>query len=236
MKPKYTPDHPVLTPQTVDIYLSHKSILAALISNAGVLRGELLDIGCGNQPYKALFSAPPFGVTHYTGCDIANPLYQAAEMIWDGRQIPAPDQQFDCVIATEIYEHCPDYAPILREVLRVLKPGGYHFLTVPFLWPLHDVPGDYFRYSPYAIQKDMQSAGFCELTLGALGGWDSALAQMLGLWSRRRPFGRAIYRRIASSLAYFAIRYLERLDQPSHEFKNQSMPTGVWCVGRKPVE
>ena len=66
MKQRYTLAHPVLMPKTVDVYLNHRSILASLLHNAAVIRGNLLDLGCGNQPYKSLLSALPFDVTCVT--------------------------------------------------------------------------------------------------------------------------------------------------------------------------
>jgi hypothetical protein len=40
-------------------------------------------------------------------------------------------------ILTVVLEHCPDAATVLREVRRDLRPNGFLFLTVPFVWPIH---------------------------------------------------------------------------------------------------
>ena len=45
--------------------------------------------------------------------------------------IPAPDESFDVVIAAEVLEHAPDPAASVRELMRVLRPGGRLVLSVP---------------------------------------------------------------------------------------------------------
>jgi SAM-dependent methyltransferase len=47
------------------------------------------------------------------------------------------DGEFDCVIASEILEHIPDYKTALREMARVLRSGGRTLLTFPWLGGKH---------------------------------------------------------------------------------------------------
>jgi hypothetical protein len=42
----------------------------------------------------------------------------------------------------------------------VLKPGGICFLTTPFLRPLHEMPNDYFRFTPPGLRQLAKEAGF----------------------------------------------------------------------------
>ena len=107
----------------------------------------------------------------------------------DGR-IPLADASIDSALCTEVLEHCPDPAAVLAEVHRILKPGGSLVLTLPFLWPLHEVPHDWCRYTPFALKSFLESTGFQVCELRPLGGYDRSLAQMLGLWVRRRPMNR----------------------------------------------
>lgn len=182
---------PVLSCDNIDIYWIRKSIVMALESYLAKCCGILLDVGCGEMPYKSVVSGYK-QITGYIGLDIENPSYQAnikPDIFWDGDHIPLEDNSVDCAIATELFEHVPDLESTLKEIKRVLKPGGSIFFTVPFLWPLHDMPQDEFRYTPFSLKRIFQKAGYAEINIAALGGWDASLAQMIGLWLKRRPMG-----------------------------------------------
>lgn len=67
--------------------------------------------------------------------------------------LPFPDDHFDGVVLTEVLEHCIDPARAMREVTRVLKPGGLLLVTSPFVWPEHGIEGeyrDYWRFTRHA--------------------------------------------------------------------------------------
>jgi SAM-dependent methyltransferase len=129
-------------------------------------------------------------------------------------------------MATEIFEHCPDPTAVMAEAFRVLRPGGVLFLTVPFLWPLHDLPHDEYRFTPASLERHLRAAGFDEVKLRAQGGWDASLAQMIGLWARRRPMGRAM-RGIVSCLAVPMVRWLTSRDRPPTDLSRNGMITGL---------
>jgi len=180
---------PVLSANTMDIYWIRKSIVTALKHYLDRASGVLLDVGCGQMPYKTLISRYK-EITNYIGLDIENPNYQTncrPDLFWDGVRIPLADNSVDCAIATELFEHVPTLEVMLKEIKRVLRPGGSVFFTVPFLWPLHDMPHDEYRYTPFSLKNIFERAGYLDTNIAALGGWDASLAQMIGLWIKRRP-------------------------------------------------
>ena len=57
------------------------------------------------------------------------------DLVWDGKNIPLPDRAVESVLATEVFEHCPEPESLMREIHRVLKPQGFLFFTTPFFGP-----------------------------------------------------------------------------------------------------
>ena len=222
-----------LSSSNIDIYypLTKKVAILEGISEQ-YLTGDLLDIGCGEMPYKNLILEKG-KLDNYTGVDIKNDAYQKKikpDLYWDGKVLPTKDNSFDCSVLIEVLEHCPKPDIVLREIHRTLKNNVHLFLTVPFLWNLHDVPHDEYRYTPFALKRLLEEAGFEIIKMEALGGWHASLAIMLALYSRRALYGRK--RKWASLIVRPIVSYLNRKDQKLKEvkFKERQMITGVWCI------
>lgn len=77
--------------------------------------------------------------------------------------IPFADQSFDFVLATDVIEHVDDDAVALKEVTRVLKPGGRALVAVPAfesLWGLQDIVAHHKRrYRLRSLLEKMRAAG-----------------------------------------------------------------------------
>jgi SAM-dependent methyltransferase len=223
---------PRCTAGTVDIFHDRSAILRAVRRAIPLFEGTLLDIGCGYMPYKPLVLAEPSRVTKYIGMDFADGEYQKPNLAWNGREIPLEDGSVNCAMATEVFEHCPEPRQLMQECRRVLKPGGMLFFTVPFLWPLHDVPHDEYRFTPFAMRRLLEQAGFVDIELKAQGGWDASLGQMIGLWVRRRKMNLRL-RSILSRVAVPLVRFLVMRDRPPESFDRNGMITGLSGTARK---
>lgn len=230
LSPKFTPDN-------LDKFLVRTAILSALQETLPDFSGTLLDVGCGYMPYKSLVLQSPSSVKNYIGLDLKDNLYQKPDLVWDGQTIPLEDCSVNCAIATEVFEHCREPEIVMKEIWRVLKPEGILFFTVPFLWNLHDVPYDEYRYTPFSLKRHLSNSGFNSIKLKALGGWDAALAQILGLWVRRRlqstPKQRLL-RAILSRLLLPIIWLLIKLDRLPQGFNGDLMITGLSGTAIKP--
>ncbi|HEY5464295.1 MAG TPA: methyltransferase domain-containing protein [Hanamia sp.] len=222
--------------QNLDLYIIRSGILKAINFFLPVFKGNLLDIGCGKMPYKN-YILQNSGVTKYVGLDIENALeYDASvkpDFTWDGIKMPFEDGQFETAFGTEVLEHCPRPEIILSEVNRMLKPGGVFFFTVPFLWPLHEVPHDEYRYTPFALKRLLEETGFVDIEIKPTGYWHASMAQMMGLWVRRAPLS-IRKRKIVSAILKPVIKYLIRIDQYTDKsFHESQMITGLYGIAKK---
>ncbi len=149
----------------------------------------MLDVGCGKMPYKEYILGNS-SVTEYIGLDLESSLVYdqkvKPDILWDGVNMPLNDSEVDCVLATEVFEHCYNLELILKEIIRVLKPGGVLFFTVPFLWNLHEIPHDEYRYTRFSLEQHLGNSGFSNLRIQALGGWHASMAQMLGIMGEKK--------------------------------------------------
>lgn len=218
------------TTQNLDRYGIRTAILKSLTDSLPKFGQSLLDVGCGKMPYKAFIIANS-RVNTYIGLDIETAIVYDSkvkpDITWDGKKMPVEAESFETVMATEVLEHCPDPERVLTEIYRVLKPGGSFFFTVPFLWNLHEVPYDAYRYTPFILEKLLVQSGFTSVEINAHGGWHASLAQMLGLWVRRAPM-RSIKRKVLSHLFKPLIKYLYKKDhQQVIRFKEGQMITGL---------
>lgn len=214
----------------LDNYYIRTSIFNAVKEFCKKSSGHLLDIGCGKMPYKE-YILKHSKVNEYTGLDIENALvYDSVvkpDYTWNGIIMPFENESFDCAFGTEVLEHCPNPEIVLRETCRTLKPGGMFFFTVPFLWPLHEVPHDEYRYTPWSLERHLKNSGFTSVEIKALGGWHAAMAQMLGLWVRRSRLPGAKSKKLGYILKP-VIRYLIKKDTPPVVFQESTMITGLY--------
>jgi SAM-dependent methyltransferase len=144
------------------------------------------------------------------GVDVGNPrrwispgyqtlgLGDAEDIHGDVLALPLDDNSIDGFVLTEVLEHCTDPPRAIREVWRVLKPGGLLLVTSPFVWPEHATANyrDYWRftrqgwylllnrfadvhvvgcamtdegYNAYEIMRVFECFGFAELTHATTG-------------------------------------------------------------------
>jgi SAM-dependent methyltransferase len=98
------------------------------------------------------------------------PDHPATAVQGDALALPFPDATFDRVIASEVLEHIPDDLAAMRELARVLRPGGTMAVTVPRFGPeainwalsdeYHDTPGGHVRiYRRATLERRLSSAG-----------------------------------------------------------------------------
>lgn len=229
---------PQCRPSTLDSYANVRLLLGAVERALGQFKGEVLDVGCGHMPYKSLILSARSRATRCIGVDLPSQTYQQPDLLWDGKTIPLPDGSVDSAMLTEVLEHCPDAQAVLQEVHRVLRPGGFLFLTVPFIWPIHEVPYDEFRYTPYSLRRILEEVGFQNPEIEATGGRHAMLAVTLGLWVRRRELTSRVHiltKAALSLLLWPLIWMLVRMDHRPEKLGESTLLVGLSATANKPL-
>jgi SAM-dependent methyltransferase len=165
-------------------YSSH-NWLAMRINNEslrrhlGVLRGLVLDLGCGEAPYEPDIVARS---CEYLGVDWPRSLHgkgRVRAFVDLGAPLPFCDQSADTITAFQVLEHVPEPGLVLAECRRVLRRGGALLLTVPFMWHVHEAPRDYFRFTRHGLERLLREHGFDELRIEAnTGFWQTAVLKL----------------------------------------------------------
>lgn len=162
---------------------------------------RLLDVGCGDSTWgpRALHvdAAPT----------------TAADMLADAHALPLADAGFDGVLADGVLEHVRDPRRVAAEIVRVLKPGGRVFASVPFLQPIHG-GGDYTRATLDGLRDWF--GGVEETEAGIAWGPASAIAWIL---SEALPLG-------------WAFSWIRVFD-PIFRRRAERVAGGFYFIGRK---
>jgi SAM-dependent methyltransferase len=102
---------------------------------------RVLDVGCGDRPYERLLS----GTAEIVGFD--QPGNAHADLHGSIEAIPVEDASFDVVLCLQVLEHVPDPAAAVRELRRVVKPGGRVLASTHGVYPFHPNPEDFWRWT-----------------------------------------------------------------------------------------
>ena len=131
----------------------------ALLAALSRLHGRVLDIGCADRHLAALM--PPG--SEYIGLDYpetAIGMYHTRPDVFaDARGLPFPKASVQGVIFKDVLEHVRGPETVLAEISRVLEQGGTLMLWMPFIYPIHDAPHDFQRYTEYGLKEYLAGHG-----------------------------------------------------------------------------
>ncbi len=103
--------------------------------------------------------------------------FKDVTLVTDATKLPIKDNSVDMIITESTLEHIPDVELAIQEICRVVKPGGFVYISIPFLMPFHASPNDYFRLTNEGIKHKF--AIFEPQRAGMNGGPASALVTLL---------------------------------------------------------
>jgi len=130
-------------------------------------RGNCLDAGCGDMPYKDYILEL---VHNYDTIDYEAHI-DGIKYIGDIQDMHMiEDSTYDSIVCFEVLEHVQNPFKAVSEVKRVIKKDGIFILSVPHLSRLHDMPHDYFRYTEYGLKTLLDQNGFEVIEIKPRGG------------------------------------------------------------------
>lgn len=182
---------------------------------------RVLDAGAGEGQYSAGFARQ-----RYTGVDLgigdSGWNYAGLDAVADLTALPFAAATFDAALNIVTLEHLPEPAAALRELARVLKPGGALLLVAPLEWEVHQAPHDYFRYTRHGLQYLLAAAGFEVREMAAAGGLFRLLSRRLLNASQIAPWLLPLFGPLALILPL-----LDGLD------RRRDFTLGYRCIARK---
>ena len=148
-----------------------------LHSHRDLVRGRLLDVGCGNRPYAPWYEPM---VDEAFALDAA--ALPGVDVVGFADRLPFAGETFDTVLCTEVLEHVQDAERAASELFRVTRSGGTVLVTVPYLYPTHEAPYDMRRFTHFGLRDLMERHGFDVLDVEAKGGAGRLLAHYVVLF------------------------------------------------------
>ena len=146
---------------------------AALSSSSG----PLLDVGCGEQPFRGLVEASG---CQYVGMDVLQNSSGTVDIIGTLEDAPALlESPYRTILCTEVLEHVLDIDAAFAGLRRLVAHGGLVFLTVPFIYPLHMEPYDFRRLTADGISRLAERHGFQVESATRLGSTTDVLATLV---------------------------------------------------------
>jgi len=83
--------------------------------------------------------------------------------------LPVADASYDHVLLINVLEHVYEYRQLLTEAFRAVRPGGTVTVVVPFLFPIHRDPHDFWRFTDETLEREYTRAGASEIRITPLG-------------------------------------------------------------------
>lgn len=142
-------------------------------------RGRLLDLGCGKVPLYMAYRDTTTEVVcvDWEGAAKHSPHLDLAQDITE--ELPFDDGSFDTIIVSDVMEHIPEPASVWAQLKRLLAPGGHILLNVPYYYPIHEAPYDFYRYTEFALRRFAEAANLEVVVFQPLGGSPEVIADIV---------------------------------------------------------
>ncbi|BBX96077.1 class I SAM-dependent methyltransferase [Mycobacterium lacus] len=187
---------------------------------------RVLDAGAGIAPYRKHFEHVTYETADFGEVDKE---YSHLDYVCRLEELPMADETYDLVLCSQVLEHIPDPLPVLREIRRVLKPGGQAWLSAPLCYEEHEVPYDFYRYTQFAWRHMAAEAGFTVESLEWLEGYYGTISYQLMMASNNLPM---IW--LPVQLVFFVLSLVFGFLDTRFKITGMGMPKNYRCVLRRP--
>jgi SAM-dependent methyltransferase len=152
-------------------------------------RGLAIDVGGGREAAHDRAWHPS---VHRIRLDLS--ALHGPDLRADASALPMEDESVDVVLMVQVLEHLSDPERACHEAWRVLKPEGLFVGSVPFVYPVHGDPHDYYRFSEDGLRHILRSFEIVDIEpLGsALSGAWLLLASRSRIWRLLNPVMRGV--------------------------------------------
>lgn len=154
------------------------------------------------------------------------------DIVGDIHALPIPDSSYDCVFCTGTLEHVRDPVTAVRELYRILKPGGIVHVDVPFIQGYHADPTDYWRFTLEGLR--LLCEPFEEIEAGTYIGPTCGLVWIAREWANSWTSNRILSNLLLIPVAILTapFKYLDFLLIRSK--RSHHVASAVFFRGRKP--
>lgn len=129
---------------------------------------EILELGSGPlvkgkyyYSVKYLFDESNNFVQSDINKEFGHPIVDATTMKYANK--------FDLLLCLNVLEHIYDHQKALTNIYKALRKNGLLVVAVPFAYPLHDEPGDYWRFTEYTLKRILSAQGFRKISIAHKG-------------------------------------------------------------------
>ena len=169
----------------------------------------------GDLVFNLGSGAQDFGTRGFRVYNLDLVRYRPVAVVGDVCRLPIKTGSLFAAMSHVVLEHVDDLQGALSEMERVIRPGGFIYITVPFLQPFHSCPGDRRRWTHEGAGAIYGNSNLELVEKGVLGGPTSALLWIFQFWLSTllsfgwRPLRDIIY--LVVSFLTFPLKWLDLL-------------------------
>ncbi len=197
-------------------------------------KGDLIDLGCGNVPLYPAYKDRVSSITCVDWPATKHKLDHLDHEVDLTQRLPFLDNSFDTIILSDVLEHIPKPGQLWSEMYRILAPGGVAIINTPFLYWVHEVPHDYYRYTEYALERFAEEANFSVISLEPIGGLPEVLADFIAKKPRVIPIIGHLFRKPTTILIQkMTWVFVHSLGKSMSRKTSKKFPLGYFMVVEK---